>query len=693
MECPKVSVIIPVYNVERYLRQCLDSAVNQTLREIEIICVDDGSTDGSLEILREYQEKDSRVTVFSQNNDGPSAARNRGLEHARGRYVQFLDSDDFLCEDALEKLYDTASEKDLDALFFDFERFYDDAQERTKSPVQFCRKEYAEVYDGVSFIRTLKDEEAYTTSACIILIRREFLKDSGLSFYNGILHEDELFCFRLLMLARRVSHMGQPFYRRRIRIGSIVPEPKTHENVMGCFICTQEMLRYGLSLKDDEARMFEALRAFTRMQYSSRDYYMQISQKEQGKVKFENPFSQLLFDAMVASAGQLGKKMLPDNTAQMTKAELERQLRVYEMCGNAAHQEIIAIRSSVSYKIGRMVTWVPRKIRGAIRCYRENGIKHTASRVLEHLHLKKTAPAAERKDRTEREQYEYCRALAPEKYEEELKLWYEREMGEKLNLQDPKSFNHKVQWMKLYDCTETKTRLADKYLVRDWICEKIGAEYLIPLLGVWDSFDQIDFDKLPDQFVLKANHGSGWNIIVKDKRLLDVEDARKKFEFWMKRNYAFKGFELHYANIPPKIIAEQYVEELERVSDYKFMCFDGEVEFLWVDTERYIDHRQTLYTPQWERIHKSVTVAPPADADLPRPKNLERMLEIARTLSRDFAFVRVDLYADGDKIYFGEMTFTPWSGKGVFQPKEFGMELGDRLNLPEKKPLPERRRF
>ena len=369
--------------------------------------------------------------------------------------------------------------------------------------------------------------------------------------------------------------------------------------------------------------------------------------------------------------------------------------------------EVRAIRASWSYKIGRFITWLPRKVRGGIWCYREHGWRYTWGRVLIHLHLKKETletpvqpsqfnitkvPQTEKRTKIVKD-YDYYYSLPSSKYAEELQIWYREKTGDELNLDDPQTYNEKIQWLKLYDSTPIKTRLADKYLVRDWVTEKIGEEYLIPILGVWDSFDEIDFDTLPNQFALKTNHGSGWNYIVKDKSKLNIVVARKKFNQWLSRNFAFvAGFELHYMNIPPKIIAEQYIEEMDQVYDYKFMCFDGVVKFIWVDTDRFTNHKRTLFTPTWKRMEERL-LWPTADHEIPKPKNLDKMLEFAEKLSQGFAHVRVDFYEVQGKLYFGEMTFTSSSGTEHAIPKEFEYTMGSWLKLPPKSPIPERKVF
>ena len=267
-----------------------------------------------------------------------------------------------------------------------------------------------------------------------------------------------------------------------------------------------------------------------------------------------------------------------------------------------------------------------------------------------------------------------------------LKQWYKKRTGKNLNLENPKTFNEKIQWLKLYDNSPLKTKLADKYLVREWIEEQIGSKYLIPLLGVWNNFDEIDFDKLPEKFVLKANHGSHWNIIVKDKSKLDKSKAKKKFDKWMARDYTFKaGLELQYRGIKPKIIAEKFIEDTNgELNDYKIMCFNGEPKFVWVDCGRYSNHTKNIYDLDWNLQPFKMTY-PISKTPIARPENLDKMIELAKILCKDFAFVRVDFYNVDGKIYFGEMTFTSMSGTDKFEPEKYDLELGNMLTLPEKK--------
>ncbi len=284
--------------------------------------------------------------------------------------------------------------------------------------------------------------------------------------------------------------------------------------------------------------------------------------------------------------------------------------------------------------------------------------------------------------------YNYYINLDPSQYEEELKLWYKRWMKEELNLEEPKTFNEKIQWLKLYDSTPIKTMLADKYLVREWVKEKIGEEYLVPLLGVWDKFDDIDFDKLPDKFVLKCNHGSGWNMVVTDKSNFNKDEAKKKFNTWMNKNFAFcAGFELHYKNIEPKIIAEEYLETQGLgLMEYKFMCINGVSELTWVIKDRFGGCDRKVFDRDWNFIPLKVNQRND-DNSFNKPENLDAIIKIVEDIGRDFSLVRVDWYRLPDGHWkFGELTFTPDSGMTVFpEPNaENRAKYGEMLTLPKK---------
>ncbi len=275
-----------------------------------------------------------------------------------------------------------------------------------------------------------------------------------------------------------------------------------------------------------------------------------------------------------------------------------------------------------------------------------------------------------------------------------IKLRFQIQMGRKLDLKNPKSMNEKLQWMKLYDRDPKYTVMVDKLLVRDYIAKKIGEEYLIPLLGVWDDPNKIDFDSLPEKFVLKCNHNSGLGMcICKDKSRLDVEKVRKELRKGIRQNYYLTGREWPYKNVPRRIICEQYMtdgisgSESEGLTDYKFYCFGGRVDYVVVCIDRHLnDPKFYFFDREWklQRLNARGKAAP-ADFTLRKPACMDKMFDLASELSKDLYFVRVDLYECGGKIYFGELTFFPDSGYDSNRLRETDELLGELIDLTKAK--------
>ena len=256
-----------------------------------------------------------------------------------------------------------------------------------------------------------------------------------------------------------------------------------------------------------------------------------------------------------------------------------------------------------------------------------------------------------------------------------------------LNLENPKTFNEKLQWLKLYNRNPLYTKLVDKYKVRDYISEKIGEEYLIPLLGVWDDSDNIDFASLPNKFVLKCNHNSGLGMcICADKNKLDVKEVKKELKKGLNQDYYLSGREWPYKNVPRKIIAEKYMVDdstSNEFTDYKFFCFNGYVDCVMVCLDRNSgDPKFYFFDKDWKlkRLNKRGKEAQ-KDFTIPKPKCIDEMFEIASKLSEGFPFVRVDLYQSYGKIYFGEMTFYPDSGFDSNILKESDYYFGKLIDL------------
>lgn len=259
-------------------------------------------------------------------------------------------------------------------------------------------------------------------------------------------------------------------------------------------------------------------------------------------------------------------------------------------------------------------------------------------------------------------------------------------MGHPLNLKTPKTFNEKLQWLKLYNRNPEYTIMVDKYKVRDYVSEKIGEEYLIPLLGVWDNPDDIDFDLLPNQFVLKCNHNSGRVYICKDKESFDISKVKKELKKDLETDYYLPGREWPYKNVPRKIIAEKYMVDSydsNEFTDYKFFCFDGYVDCVMVCLDRSSGNPKFyFFDKEWnlKRYNKRGQEAP-ENFTIPKPICMDDMFEIASQLSKGIPFVRVDLYQSNNQIYFGEMTFYPDSGFDKNITREADLYFGSLINL------------
>jgi len=269
-----------------------------------------------------------------------------------------------------------------------------------------------------------------------------------------------------------------------------------------------------------------------------------------------------------------------------------------------------------------------------------------------------------------------------------IKLVYLCRMHRRLNLDTPKTYNEKLQWLKLHDRNPLYTDLVDKYEVRKYISNKIGEEYLIPLLGVWDNFDDIDFNSLPEQFVLKCTHDSGGLVICKDKSTFNINTARKKLNNCLKYNFYWDGREWPYRDIKPRIIAEKYMvdESGTELKDYKLFCFHGEVKALFVARGRPDHTTFDFYDLDFQRLPVK-QYYPNGKLDAQKPKGFSKMIELSKKLSDELIHVRVDLYDIKGSVYFGELTFYHFDGMERFEPDSFDQLFGSWLKLPQKEVL------
>ena len=267
--------------------------------------------------------------------------------------------------------------------------------------------------------------------------------------------------------------------------------------------------------------------------------------------------------------------------------------------------------------------------------------------------------------------------------EEYLVKLFKAKLGYNLNLKNPATFNEKIQWLKLYDRNPIYTSMVDKYEAKNYVGKIIGFDHIINTIGVWNRFEDIDFEKLPERFVLKTTHGCGGIYICKDKAVFDKEKAANEINKTLCKNYYLYSREWPYKNVKPRVIAEEYIEETEdELKDYKFFCFNGKAKVFKVDFDRFTDHFANYYDIEGNLMPFGEAQYPPRpDRMINLPSNLERMIELAEILSKNIRFLRVDFYNVNNRILFGELTFSPDGGMGRFTSADWDRTLGGWLVL------------
>jgi len=282
--------------------------------------------------------------------------------------------------------------------------------------------------------------------------------------------------------------------------------------------------------------------------------------------------------------------------------------------------------------------------------------------------------------------YEFIHKIAPFTWLDDkyfLEYYFFRKMGHRINFLNPQSFNEKLNWMKLFDRNPFYSQISDKYLLRNYVSDNVGSQYLKPIIGVFDDFEEIDWDQLPDKFVIKASHGSGWNILCEDKSRFQKTTVKESIEMWLKQNHYQQSREWQYKNIIPKIIVEHFLETDPYYGsvEYQLYCFDGVTRFIQVDIDCLRNHSRQFLTPGWKIAPFQITRYPRYDNPFPKPAHFDDAKTIAELLTKDLPFCRVDMYIQTNQIYVCEMTLMPAGGFMSFDPPNYDFEIGRWLKL------------
>ena len=359
----KVSVIIPVFNVEKYLNECMDSVLNQSLDDIEVICVNDGSVDHSYQILEEYKKEYPKIKVIDQINSGQSAARNRALKEAKGKYVYFMDSDDLIVSHMLEELWDICEKENLDVLFFSGATFYENSEleekQRCFTNVYYRKGNYTSVTSGPELLSILQDNNDYTVSPCLQIVKRKFLEENSIKFCEGIIHEDNFFTFQVLLKAERALCVNDIYFYRRVREASVMTRKENYKNLRGYFVCLVKQMNYAAEQNIEDPQIIKKIeKTLWNLNYHVQRLYLKIPTGE--KKKFINmctPYERLLFKSVILK-------------------HIESNVNNQKII-NRLNDQLNDIKKSNSYNLGRAITYPIRKTKGGILCLIDHGVWYT----------------------------------------------------------------------------------------------------------------------------------------------------------------------------------------------------------------------------------------------------------------------------------------------------------------------------
>ncbi|HHV10477.1 MAG TPA: glycosyltransferase [Clostridiales bacterium] len=714
---PKVSIIIPSLNVISYIAECLESAINQTLKDIEIICVDAGSTDGTLEVINSYAANDNRIKLIVSEKKSYGYQMNMAMDVAAGEYIGIIESDDYVKLDMYEALYKIAKENGLDFIKSDFYRFTSKEDGSINSAyhnIAWQSKYYNKV------IKPLEERIAFRfiMNTWSGIYRNEFIKGNSIRHNEtpGASFQDNGFWFQTFTLAERAYFLDKAYYmnRRDNPNSSVFSKEKVY-----CICEEYDYIRSFLQKNNclDKLKFLFSYICYQNYKFNlnriAEEYKLEFLEKCSADFRKMRDNGELDYSLFGKAEWEILLSIIDNpkeyyEKAIVQKRELIEKITGYKnviiygvgMVGKRILSELTYVAKpvnvicfAVSDKKGN-----PEEFKG-VPIYGINDLTHHAEdaaivvatteqyhneiiSTLEKLNFKNIILVSEF---GQNEEYHYA-ALSMEDYPKELSQWYYKSTGLILNLENPKSFNEKIQWLKLNDDNALKRELLDKYESRKWVADRIGDKYLVPLLGVWDKFNDIDFEKLPDSFVLKTTHGREFNIFVADKNDIEEFDkysVKRRIEEWLSKDYVFYfGFQTEYRGIKPRIIAEPMIGNKVKEDNYKFLCFNGEPKYIIVDTKKdaYADCRRDIFDLDWRHQPYEIKY-PKADSIPDQPVHLEEMTEIAKKLCEGFKFIRIDLFDTKEKVLFNEVKFSIGSGVEYFKQMSFANQLGSLINI------------
>lgn len=693
-----VSVILPSLNVKQYICECVESVINQTLDNIEIICVDAGSTDGTLEILESYASRDERINLIVADKKSYGYQMNLGVRAAKGKYVGIVETDDYVPVEMYEELYSLASSENLDFVKADFYRFTGRGETLSKGLYKLSGNvlDYGKVID----VSEQQKVFGFVMNTWSGIYKREFLLKNNI-WHNetpGASYQDNGFWFQTFIYAKRAFFVSKPYYmnRRDNENSSVYSKGKVFcicdeydyiynilsnnpklKDVFGfsfglaCFRAYRSnlnrisneykknfILRWSSDFRKYRDEGMLNYRDFGDVDW---DYILRIINEPESFYEEEILREELFYEEakkhkniIIYGAGMIGHRVLDNlkycsNPADvMCFAVTKKENNV----GTYKGVEIKPICELVDYKESAYVIVAT-----------TNRYQLEIVEMLEDLEFKNVVlvPYSEKKSE------EFYSKLTQEQRKIELEKWYRRTTGKELCLDNPKSIEEKQQWMKLYDNSKLKRYLSDKLNARKWVSDRIGKKYLTEIVGIYENASDISLDTLPEQFIIKCTHGSRMNSFVihkSDIKSSDWDSRVRRINSNLKSNFAYgPAMELFYEEAIPRVIVEKMVSDKFKEDNYKFVCENGKIKY--IISEKGKMNRGSLtrdfFDAEWNHLDIK-KIYRNADVLEKRPIHLEEMIRIAEILSEGFDYVVIHLFDTCDGVKFNEIKFLLDSG-------------------------------
>lgn len=593
---PAISVLIPCLNSDSYLQECIESILNQTFQDIEIIFIDAGSTDNTLNIIKKYKENDYRIHVINSKIKSYGHQLNLGIDAAKGEYISILESDDYISNKMFEEQYSIARKYNIDFIKANYQIFYGIPEERKFTYINIDKSK--NFYNKV--LNARKNLDIFNTNLVIWtgIYRKSFLNKNKIRFNEslGASYQDNGFYFQTYCLAEKIWFMSNDYYRlRRDNPNSSVKNKSKIYAMCDEYKFIEEFVKKRFSHDKNIYRMY--------LKKKKQNYLWNLTRiAEEFKIEFLNRFGADFKSDLIN--GDIC-------TPFFSKQEIETVTKIVEN-SEAYYREYTEIR-------------------------------------LENL-------------------------------KKRLISWYLKNTKENLNLDYPKTYNEKIQWIKLYASTNRKTHFSDIITVRNIMKEILGDQYIRNPICIYKNEQYIDFNALPSKFVIQCSHGENYKIIIKDKNKIDEKNIKLKLRGWLSEDYSeINGFELYYKNIIPYIVIDEYNDTNLSSIDYKLWCFDGKTKLIQVTNER--EKSTVFYDTEW-KYQNLLYDEYSQTLEIPKPSYLKELIELGDKASRSFSHVIVNFKVIENKIYFEKLLFSYMSGILEWKSKEMNIKMGEFIKLP-----------